>query len=62
MPDSHARRGKAASGPATPEIFIPVNNPIEVDHGRLKARLRPMQLVARLARKRQAVRLPALVW
>jgi transposase-like protein len=23
--------------------FIPVNNPIEADHGRLKARLRPMR-------------------
>ena len=23
--------------------FIPVNNPVEADHGRLKARLRPMR-------------------
>jgi transposase-like protein len=28
--------------------FIPVNNPIEADHGRLKARLRPMRGLKRL--------------
>jgi transposase, IS6 family len=28
--------------------FIPVNNPIESDHGRLKSRLRPMRGLKRL--------------
>jgi DDE superfamily endonuclease len=34
------------------EIFIPVNNAIEADHGRLKARLRPMRGLKRLASAR----------
>jgi transposase, IS6 family len=28
--------------------FIPVNNPVEADHGRLKSRLRPMRGLKRL--------------
>ena len=41
-----------ASGTGDAEIFIPVNNTIESDHGRLKARLRPMRGLKRLASAR----------
>jgi IS6 family transposase len=37
------RQGRQVGGPAAPPHFIPGNNTIETDHGRLKARLRPMR-------------------
>ena len=36
-------RGDLSTEPAAPPPFIPGNNPVEADHGRLKARLGPMR-------------------
>jgi len=44
-----------ASRTGDAEIFIPVNNVVESDHGRLKARLRPMRGLKRLRSARIVV-------
>jgi transposase, IS6 family len=43
MPTRPTHQTRAASGTGDAEIFIPANNAIEADHGRFKARLRPMR-------------------
>src|SRR5262249_28029381 len=48
-PTRPTHQTRAASGTGDAEIFIPVNNLVEADHGRLKARLRPMRGLKRLA-------------
>jgi transposase-like protein len=45
-PPTHSPGG--SKDQQTPRSFIPANNPIEADHGRLKARLRPMRGLKRL--------------
>ena len=50
MPSSPppTRRERPADS-AAPPPFIPCNNRVEADHGRLKARLRPMRGLTQLA-------------
>ena len=52
MPTRPTHQTRAASGTGDAEIFIPVNNCVEADHGRLKARLRPMRGLKRVASAR----------
>jgi transposase-like protein len=40
---THPPEVNRSAEPATPRPFIPGNNTVEADHGRLKARLRPMR-------------------
>ena len=40
---SHLPEVNRSAEPAAPPLFIPINNSVEADHGRLKARLRPMR-------------------
>jgi hypothetical protein len=48
MPTSNPTRDVSGQRTGDAEIFIPVNNVIESEHGRLKARLRPMRGLKRL--------------
>ena len=49
---SHPPEVNRSAEPATPPPFIPINNPIEADHGRLKAWLRLMRGLKRVASAR----------
>jgi len=48
MPTSNPTRDVSGQRTGDAEIFIPGNNVIEADHGRLKARLRPMRGLKRM--------------
>jgi IS6 family transposase len=48
MPTNAPPKAERTSETGVARSFIPVNNVIEADHGRLKARLRPMRSLKRL--------------
>jgi transposase-like protein len=50
--DHPHRERQAAAGQQDITFFIPVNNPIEADHGWLKRRLRPMRGLRAIAQRR----------